>query len=123
MTQTLGTSAFPAHDIYLNSSGNIAILQGETAVEAACETTSLMRLGEAVLATTLGIPYFQAVWSGTPNIAVYENYLRTAILAVQGVIGIQSLTVSVLQGTLSYAATIQNVFGEAFTIQQEIPLT
>ena len=102
--------------------GNIDILQGEDAVEAACQTTSLMLLGEAVLATTLGIPYFQAVWIGRmPNLAVYESYLRQAILNVQGVIGIESLTIGVTEGVLSYTATIQNVFGEAFVLSQDIP--
>jgi hypothetical protein len=122
MTQTFGTTAFPANDIYLLPNGNVAILQGQSAVEAACQSTSLLRLGEAILQTTLGIPYFQAVWAGVPNLSVYESYLRNAITSVNGVVGIQSLTISVSQGTLSYTATIESVYGEIY-LTQEIPLS
>ncbi len=113
MAQTFGTSAQPVHDIYLNSSGNIAILSGQAAVVAACQTASLLSLGEAVLATTTGIPFFQAVFVGTPNLAVFESYLRTALLNVQGVQGIKSLTINVSQSVLSYSAVIQSQYGEA----------
>jgi hypothetical protein len=122
MTQSVATSAFPANDIFINVSGNLQILQGQPAVEAACQSASLLRLGEAILSTTTGIPFEQAVWIGTPNLAVYENYLRTAILNVDGVIAIQSLTVSVSQNTLSYVCTIQSVFGLAEIISAEIPV-
>jgi hypothetical protein len=122
MTQTIGTDGFPQNDIYLGSNGNLVILQGQPAVEAACQSASLLRLGEAILSTTTGIPFEQAVWIGTPNLAVYENYLRTAILNVDGVIAIQSLTVSVSQNKLSYTATIQSVFGLAEIISAEIPV-
>lgn len=122
MTQTLGTTAFPANDIYIGPNGNLGILQAQPAVQAACQSTSLLRLGEAILSTTSGIPFLQAVFNGTPNIAVFESYLRTAILNVDGVIAIQSLTISVSGGTLSYVATIQSIYGEAEIISAEIPI-
>jgi len=122
MTQTLATNGFPSNDIYIGSNGNLVILQGLSAVEAACQSTSLLRLGEAILSTTSGIPFLQAVFNGTPNIAVFESYLRTAILNVDGVISIQSLTISVSQGTLSYVAIIQSIFGEAEILSAEIPV-
>lgn len=122
MTQTIGTIPFPANDIYIGNNGNLVILQGLDAVEAACQSTSLLRLGEAILSVTSGIPFFQAVWNGTPNLAVFESYLRTAILNVPGVLGIQSLTISVSQGQLSYIATIQSIFGQAEILSAEITI-
>jgi len=122
MTQTIGTTAFPANDIYIAPNGNLAILQGQAAVQGACQSVSLLRLGEAILSTTSGIPFLQAVFNGTPNVAVYESYLRTAILNVEGVIAIQSLTISVSAGVLTYRATIQSIFGEAEIISAEIPI-
>jgi hypothetical protein len=122
VTQTLGTTAFPANDIYIGSNGNLVILQGQQAVQAACQSASLLQLGEAVLATTTGVPYFQTVFNGTPNIAAYQSYLRKAILNVQGVIGITSLTVNVGGGVLNYTAVINSVFGQLEIASGEIPV-
>ena len=121
MTQTIGTTDQPDNDLYLNSTGIIAILQGIDAVVSACQTAARLALGEAVLATTTGIPYFQAVFNGSPNQSVFESYLRTAWQNVNGVNGVQSLTISIAQATLSYTATIQSIYGPA-EISGTVPL-
>ena len=119
MTQTIGTDS--NNDLYLGSNGNIVILQSQSAVVAACRSASLLSLGEAVLATTTGIPFFQAVFNGQPNIAVFQSYLRTAILNVPGVLSIQNLTTNVNGGVLSYSVTIQSIYGET-VIAGSVPI-
>ena len=112
MTTTFALSA-TAHDLYLDNSGNIAILTGLPAVEQCCETASLAQLGEMVLETGLGIPNFQAIWVGTPNYSLWQSYLTTALQGVIGVNEVTSIQFSAEGGILSYTATIASEFGPA----------
>jgi hypothetical protein len=121
MTQTALTNA-SNNDIYVDANGNLAWATQQAAVKQACENVSRASLGEEVFSINNGIPFFQAVFVGVPNIPVFEAYLRAAILSVPGVIQIESLTTTLNGGTLSYSAVIQNQFGEAFTLAQEFPL-
>lgn len=109
MTQTLGTNSL--NDIYLGTDGNLVVLKGIDAVLGACATVSKSQLGEMVLAKNAGIPNFQSIWVGVPNYAIWEQYLRTALENVNGVVQVVSLVLSVLNNTLSYTATIQTEFG------------
>ncbi len=111
MTTTFGTTA-DGNDLYLGNNGNIVVLSGQDAVKAACETATKAQLGEMVLATGLGIPNFQAVWVGSPNLARFENALRTTISNVIGVLEVTALTISTANNTLSYQATISTEFGK-----------
>lgn len=110
MTQTIATNA--NNDIFLAPTGNLVIDSGQAAVEAACQTAAQMQLGEAVLQTQLGIPNFQTVWVGVPNVAIWEASLRQTLLAVQGVLAVKALTVTVADNVLNYSATIQSIYGE-----------
>lgn len=111
MTKTLGLSA-SAHDLYLGADGNIAVLEGLPAVAAACETASLAQLGEMVLATTSGLPNFQAVWTGAPNLALWRQYLMDTLLGIEGVLAVSDLTVDRSGGVLAYRAIIETTFGK-----------
>jgi hypothetical protein len=111
MTQTLGTDS--NNDIHIGIDGNVVLLSGVHAVLAACETASKAQLGEMVLATGNGIPNFQAVWVGSPNYAIFQSYLRSTLLKVDGVIDVESLTLTVKEGILSYYATIKTQYGTA----------
>lgn len=112
MTTTLALSA-DTHDLYLDSSGNIAIITGLPAVEQCCETASLLQLGEAVLETGLGIPNFEAIWIGSPNYSLWQSYLITALQGVIGVNEVVSVTYSAESNVLSYTATIASQYGQA----------
>ena len=79
---------------------------------AACQTASLAQLGEMVLATTSGLPNFQAVWTGAPNLALWRQYLLNTLLGVEGVLAVSDLTVDRTGGVLSYRATIETTFGK-----------
>lgn len=110
MTTTFGTDS--NNDLYLGDDGNLVVLTGLAAIIAACETASKAQLGEMVLATALGIPNFQTIWVGTPNISLWENSLRATLEAVPGVLQVSNLTVRVQDNILSYVATISTEFGE-----------
>lgn len=110
MTTTFATDN-KNNDLFLGNDGNLVVLHGLPAVEAACATATKLQLGEAVLATGLGIPNFQTVWVGTPNLPLFTSRLRAAINGVIGVTGIASLELSTPNNTLSYVATITSEFG------------
>lgn len=110
MVQTLGTSA--SNDLYLSPTGNLVVLSGLQAVLAACATVAKSQLKEMVLAQNAGIPNFQTVWTGVPNLAIWKQYLRSALENVPGVIQVTSLTASVSQGIVSYTVRISSEFGE-----------
>lgn len=120
MTQTALTNG--NNDIYLDAQGNLAMASREAAVAQACENVSRASLGEEIFSINNGIPFFQAVFIGTPQIPTFETYLRRALLSVPGVIEIVRLTTTISNNTLSYSAVIETAFGETVTLAQEFPL-
>lgn len=110
MTKTFGVNS--DNDIFINSTGNLDIQTGIQATLQACAQISKAQLGEMVLAMQEGIPNFQTVWVGVPNLAQFEAYLRTALLAVEGVRNILNLTTGISNNVLSYTAVIETVYGQ-----------
>jgi hypothetical protein len=121
MTQTILTTA-ATNDLYLDPSGNLALGTGVAAVQQACQNVSRASLGEEVLSINNGIPFFQVVFVGVPNIQIFEAYLRSALLTVPSVVEIQNLTTAIAGGTLSYTVTVETQYGLEFTFTQEIPI-
>lgn len=109
MTQTFGLNSL--NDIYLGTDGNIVVLSGIQAIAGACETVSKSQLGEMVLTTTQGLPNFQAVWQGVPNLRLWQSYLLKALQNVSGVLEVSNLSLEKVDGILTYQATIKTPFG------------
>ena len=109
------------NDLYIDGNGDIAIVYDQQAVLQACQQAAQTLLGEMVLDTNQGIPYFTAVWTGIPNIPVFEGALRAAWLAVPGVTSVQQLDTQYITtvipdtdiptNAVSYSATIATIFG------------
>ena len=109
MTMTFGLNA--SSDIYLGADGNLVVLSGIQAVEAACATATKAQLQEMVLATTSGIPNFQALWTGTPDYNLWKSYILKTLQNVPGVRQVTSLTLSVSGNTVGYTANITTQYG------------
>lgn len=101
------------NDIYVGKDGNLAIAYDIEATLFACAQAAKAQFGEMVLAVNQGIPNFQTVWVGAPNIPQFEAYLRAAILAVSGVVRIINLTTTIANNVLSYRIVILTNFGQA----------
>ena len=112
MTQTFAPNA--NNDIYIDSTGNLAIDTGQQAVLDACQTATLMQLGEAIFQQNLGMPTFQVIWNGVPNKALYDNALRQTIQSVEGVVAVTALTSQISQGVYSYQVTIETLYGTTY---------
>jgi hypothetical protein len=108
---TITISSDEKNDIYIGANGNLSISSGLNAVMQAAQQAVQTQLGEMIYATDKGIPNFSAVWNGAANIAQFDAALRRTLLAVEHVIGIDDLTISVQGNKLSYTVIIQTDFG------------
>jgi hypothetical protein len=100
-----------ANDIYLDSLGNLALAYDLTAITQECAQAAKTLLGEMIYNVDQGIPYFQFVWIGVPNIGQYTSALRQAFLAIDGVLEVVSIITSQTNNTLSYSAVIRTIYG------------
>jgi len=108
-TLTTGTN----NDLVLSSSGSVSLSTGLSAIMQTCEHAVKTSLGELVLQGDEGIPNFQMIWSGAPNIAQAENALREALMKVEGVESVPELSAFVSENILYYNAVINTINGEA----------
>lgn len=99
------------NDIYLDNVGNINLSTGITAILENCAQAAKTRMGEEVLHTDQGIPYFSTVFVGIPNLEQTQAAFRTAWLAVEGVIEVISLVFTQQDNTLFYSAIIRTTEG------------
>lgn len=91
--------------------GKITMDSGIYAVMQSCDDAMRTVRGECPLNPTLGMPNFENIWSGTPNLAQFETAARVRLLDVPNVTAIQSFTASVSQNVLSYTVVIETAFG------------
>lgn len=99
------------NDLYIASDGNLAIVTELQGTLQACAHAAKTQLGEMVLATGQGIPNFQVIWVGVPNIPQFEAAVRTAVLGVPGVVEVVSFLAGVENDILTYTAVIRTIYG------------
>lgn len=107
--KTLATNS--NNDIYLGADGNIALAFDLNAVAQTCNHAAEAQRGEMVLNVNDGIPNFQLIWVGVPNLQQFETAVRAALLAVTGVTEVISFTSTVTNNVLDYNATIRTIYG------------
>lgn len=100
------------NDLFVGTNGNISISLELQAIIFVCENVAKGQLGEMVLDIDRGIPNFEAVWVGSPNLERFTAALRNSLNNVDGVQRVINLLVSVNSRILSYTATIVTFFGE-----------
>lgn len=101
------------NDIFLNTSGRIDIASDIIAVLKVCEQTAKTMRGELVLQGDIGMPNFQLIWSGSPNLTQYEAALRNTLSNTNGVSEVTDMDIFAENNTLKYNATIKTIYGEA----------
>jgi len=104
------------NDIFIGQDGNISMIFGIDAVLQACEHAAKAQLGEMIFLDDQGVPNFQTIWrGGNPNISQFDSALRSVILAVDGVVGIESLDIKVDKNQLTYSITINTIYGQVIS--------
>ena len=99
------------NDIFLDSEGNISISRDAKAVEFACKNAAQTLLGEMIYRTDEGMPNFETVWGGIPNIPQFKASLISTLLSVSDVIEVDDPVVTIKDNILSYNVTILTAFG------------
>ena len=100
-----------SNDIYINAQGNLALSFDLEAILQDCAQVAKLQLGEAIYNINSGIPYFQTVWNGVPNLQQFTSALRSAFLGVPGVREVVSLMTQQIDDVLTYTAVIRTIYG------------
>jgi len=100
------------NDLYLDATGSLARSTELAACMQACAHAAKAQMGEMIYAADQGIPNFDVVWNGAPNLLQFEAAMRSALLAVTGVLEITAFSSAVSGGKLTYSATISTQYGD-----------
>lgn len=109
MTKTFAVNS--NNDLYIGIDGNLVIANDLVAVTQDCEHVAKTMLNSCVLQTNYGLPYFQVIFNGSPQIPQFQAALRQAFLNVDGVVDVLSLSTNQNANTLTYSAVIQTAYG------------
>lgn len=101
------------NDIYIGTDGNLAIVDGLESVKQRCEQAARILKNELPYAQSKGIPFFETPLSASPNLGLYESYLRQQYLGVEDVTGIKYIRFKLDGNELQYEAGILSIYGEA----------
>lgn len=100
------------NDIFARDNNRLAVLDnGIQAVLQQCEHAIKARRGEMIYAEQRGIQYLDNIFSGSPNLLLFEAQAREAFLRIDNVISVLEFTSDIVNNTLQYETTIQTTFG------------
>ncbi len=118
MSNTIAVNEF--NDIYIDGNGNLAMVEGLESVKQSIEHAVKTQLGEEIFQINRGLPNFQTVWNGTPNLLQFEAALYAIIESVSGVIRITSLDSTVdSKNDLFYTAEVMTEYGALFLAEKQ----
>lgn len=109
-TETLSIALNGEHSLYLDAAGNLALVDNLEACLQDCKTAMLAQRAEMIYAMDEGIPYRQTSWDQYRP-AQFEAAARAAVLAVPGVIRIDSFAFSFSNNVFSYVVVIVTDWG------------
>lgn len=100
------------NDIYVDSSGNLAILQDINALANVSKNKVLTTLGEPQFNQLDGIPYFETVFTDTPKIDLFQVKQIEALENLEHVNKVSNYTYTQENGVYNYSVNINSDFGE-----------
>ena len=100
------------NDIHLDASGQLALNINLAALLQACEHVMQSLLGEMVFSVGRGLPWRETIWTGNPNLRLFENASRNALLSVKGVRSVREFSCVIDGNVLRYQATIESIYGQ-----------
>jgi hypothetical protein len=99
------------NDIFTDSSGRLAVNTDLAACMQTCEHVMQSILGEMMFHQDQGLPYFETVWNGSPNLRIFDSAARKALLGVRGVLAVTSFSSAIEENALQYHAEIRTEYG------------
>ena len=100
------------NDIYVDTSGNIAMGKDKYALSDICKNKVLTTLGEPEYNQTAGIPYFETVFCDTPKIDLFQTAVIETIEQTDNVNRVTNFDYDQNNGVLSYSLIINTDFGD-----------
>jgi uncharacterized protein YwlG (UPF0340 family) len=101
------------NDIYVDASGRLAQSVGLAACMQTCEHVMQAVLNEMTFHQHRGLPYFETVWIGNPNLRLFDSAARKALQGVRGVLSVTAFSSSIEGNVLQYRAAIRTEYGDA----------
>ena len=92
----------------------VLLPSGLEAVRTSVQSEIRVLRGEDRYSTGRGLPNFETIWEGTPDIVQFEVTLRVTVLGVEGVTGFSEFSAVTEGDVLSYRARVSTVFGDFF---------
>lgn len=99
-------------DMYLGPNGNIHTVRDLEAVVQLCTQASQVLLNELPYAQTRGIPFFDVALVESPDLSLYEVYIRRMLMGVKHVTSVDRVTFNIVGDQLKYEAHIITEFGK-----------
>lgn len=115
-TSTLQTNE--NNDLYLPDSRNLVILEGVDACRQNVDQAVKMRLGENPFSTGEGVDYFGAIFTPQQSYDDARQSLIDNISACPDVVGVDELTIDVVDNTFVYSATVSTIYGQVAVTNQ-----
>lgn len=96
--------------LFIDNSGNVGQVTGLKAIVQGCETAMRAQLGEMYYNADKGIPTRGTVWDNY-NPLQFTAAGRATLLAVPGVLGVQSFTTDRTDDVFTYTAVVNTIYG------------
>ena len=100
------------------TSGKFVFVFDVDVVAQNCEQAMRQQLGELNYDADKGIQYLDNIFTGNPNFQRFESQARRAILAVDGVTGINTFNFEFNDNVLSYNAVINTIYSKITVANQ-----
>jgi hypothetical protein len=100
------------NDLCVDSAGRLAVHTELAACMQTCEHVMQAILGEMLFHQDQGLPYFETVWNGSPNLRIFDSAARKALAGVRGVLAVTSFQSRIEDHALKYWAVIRTEYGD-----------
>ena len=105
-------------DLALDANGNMAVVEGPSAMAQDVASAIRLFLGELYYDTSQGVPYFSQIFAEPFSTSMAEALLAQATLSVPGVVSaratVNSFVNRVLSGTVNFIDTTGQELGITF---------
>ena len=96
---------------FLVTGGTINRLTGIEAVLVNCQHEAQVLRGEDPFDKNRGMPNFEEIWAGQPNVLQFEFSLRNVLSVVKDVDSLSNFKADISSNVLDYEITINTPFG------------
>lgn len=99
------------NDLFVDSSGSLAQVRDIEACKESAQQAAQTQLAEMQYHVDRGIPNFEVLWNGRPNVAQFDAALRRELSKVTDVVDVPELSTRLMGDRAVYDVTIKTNFG------------